>query len=302
MGPAELRDLAGDIKAAGLREPVTLTPDGKLLDGRNRALAFMMAGVEVRTVVYDADPWLFSASKNAHRHLTTDQVAMIVAELVKRGRAAPSPSNEGSAPAAADSTGQAPVPSNEGPGPTVAKAAKTANIPKTAVESALVVLEHGTEQQKAAVRSGEAKVRGEICPGNLWVIPGERMKGGREHTIPLSSIALEVLERQRAVRTGDLIFPGRGGSAMAYSHFALAPKELGVDAGTPHSWRSHFRDWCGDIGRIDRDLAESALAHALGGTEASYRCQTAVEARRPVMQAYADWLVSDGVAAVALRA
>ena len=59
-----------------------------------------------------------------------------------------------------------------------------------------------------------------------------------------------------------------------------------------------FRDWCGDIGDIERDLAEAALAHSLGSTEASYHRRTAVERRRSVMTQYAEWLNGDGVAKV----
>ena len=55
MHPGELRELAADIKANGLHEPLTLTPDGLLLDGRNRMLACEMAGVEPATVVYAGD-------------------------------------------------------------------------------------------------------------------------------------------------------------------------------------------------------------------------------------------------------
>jgi hypothetical protein len=73
----------------------------------------------------------------------------------------------------------------------------------------------------------------------------------------------------------------------------VAPTRAKLDAGTPHSWRSIFRDWAGDIGRIDRDLAETALAHALEDTEASYRRRTAIEARRPVMEAYGRWLSNE---------
>jgi integrase len=97
------------------------------------------------------------------------------------------------------------------------------------------------------------------------------------------------------MRTGDAVFPGRGGSVRAYSGFADPPIRAGLDVGSPHSWRSHFRDWAGDIGRVDRDLAESALAHALSSTEGAYRRQSAIEARRPVMEAYSAWL-SGGIA------
>jgi hypothetical protein len=63
-----------------------------------------------------------------------------------------------------------------------------------------------------------------------------------------------------------------------------------------------FRDWAGDIGRVDRDLAETALAHSLGSTEGSYRRRTAVEARRPVMEAYARWLLDEGANVIAFPA
>jgi integrase len=105
------------------------------------------------------------------------------------------------------------------------------------------------------------------------------MKGGKAHVVPLSSLALAILERQAGRRTGDAVFPGRSGSPLAYAGFATAPAEAKINAATPHSWRSVFRDWAGDIGRVDRDLAEAALAHSLGMTEASYRRSSAVEAR-----------------------
>jgi integrase len=138
----------------------------------------------------------------------------------------------------------------------------------------------------------------------LWTVPAARMKGGREHIVPLSSTALAILARQAAVRTGSTVFPGRGGSVLAYSGFADAPIRAGLDVGSPHSWRSIFRDCCGDILRVDRDLAESALAHALGNVEGAYRRGSAIEARRGVMQAYANWLASaeSGVVAFPARA
>ena len=63
MPPVALHELADDIAANGLHEPLTLAPDGRLLDGRNRALACELVGVEPSTVVYDGDPALFSLSR-----------------------------------------------------------------------------------------------------------------------------------------------------------------------------------------------------------------------------------------------
>jgi integrase len=124
----------------------------------------------------------------------------------------------------------------------------------------------------------------------LWSIPASRMKNNRKHVVPLSSLALAVLKRQAKVRMGDAVFPGVSSAPLSYDAFATAPGKAGVDAGTPHSWRSVFRDVCGDRLRIDRDLAEAALSHTLGAVEGSYRRETAIEARRPVMEAYAKWL------------
>jgi integrase len=134
----------------------------------------------------------------------------------------------------------------------------------------------------------------------LWTCLGERMKASKDHIVPLSDVALAVLKRQ--VRTGDYVFPGRGSGAMSYSNFADATVQAGFDAGSPHGWRSLFRDWAGDIGRVDRDLAEAALAHSLGAVEGAYRRQSAIEARRPVMAAYSRWLTGEETNVVEFKA
>ena len=119
MPPPDLRALANDIAANGLRDPITLTPDGLLLDGRNRALACVMAGVEPTTVVYAGDPALFSLSRNKlRRHMTIDQVAMAAARLVKTSQGG-------------DRRSENFKTSNEGL--KVGEAAKILEVPKTAV-------------------------------------------------------------------------------------------------------------------------------------------------------------------------
>jgi hypothetical protein len=55
-----------------------------------------------------------------------------------------------------------------------------------------------------------------------------------------------------------------------------------------------FRDWASEHGGVPRETAEAALAHSLGAVEGAYRRETAVEARRPVMEAYARWLTGEG--------
>jgi hypothetical protein len=147
MKPEELRELADDIVANGLRESITLTPDGLLNDGRNRALACEIAGVEPTTTIFHGDPWLYSLSRNKHRrHMTTDQIALVAAELAKQSRGG----DRGN-----QYTGG--KPSNEGL--PIAEVAKTAGVPKTAIESARVVLRYGTSEEIERVRTGEARAR-----------------------------------------------------------------------------------------------------------------------------------------------
>jgi hypothetical protein len=138
MSPAELRDLADDIATHGLHDPITLTPDNFLLDGRNRAFACVMAAVEPKTVVHDGDPWLFSLSRNKHRrHMSQDQIAMVVAELVT------------TKPLGANQHEGGPIEL-----PSVAQAAENAGIAETALKSAKVVHLHGTPDEIRAVKSG----------------------------------------------------------------------------------------------------------------------------------------------------
>jgi integrase len=92
----------------------------------------------------------------------------------------------------------------------------------------------------------------------LWTIhggPKGRMKAGKEHVVPLSSAMLEILEKMAALRTpgSDVAFPSLDVSRpINHAAFHIAFKQEGIDAGDPHGWRSVFRDWAFEIGRVDR--------------------------------------------------
>jgi integrase len=127
----------------------------------------------------------------------------------------------------------------------------------------------------------------------LWTVPKERMKGAKPHAVPLSDIALDVLTRQATVRCSDAVFPGMGGSPISYGAFSAAARGLGFDVGTPHSWRSVFRDTVEDTLGFPPHVAEAALAHSLGKVTSAYRRETGVEQRRGLMDAYARWLLGE---------
>jgi integrase len=156
-------------------------------------------------------------------------------------------------------------------------------------------------------RSGEvrgAKWSEVDFEARIWTIPASRMKANHEHVVPLSSAALALLERVMAGRCGEYIFPGirlipTAGRTKLREQPVDAPIGNNVPWGvvkrlapraTLHGFRSCFRDWCGDHG-IDRELAEHSLAHKFGSAvENAYARSKLLERRRPVMQAWADFL------------
>jgi integrase len=143
-----------------------------------------------------------------------------------------------------------------------------------------------------ACRSGEALGArwSEInWDSRVWTIPKERTKQGRQHQIPLSTRAMELLVRQKAVSNGsELVFSGYGkqfsGKAMSW-----VVKDLGFQV-TVHGFRSSFRDFCGDTTEFAREHVESCLGHQVGnGTELAYRRSTALEKRRVIMEAWSEY-------------
>ena len=154
-----------------------------------------------------------------------------------------------------------------------------------------------------AARSGE--VRGatwaEIdLEAAVWTVPKERMKAGKEHRVPLNTQAIKLLEAMPRIEGTELVFPApRGGQLSDMALTALTRRmNFRDDAGrvcVPHGFRSSFRDWVFERTDYPRDLAEAALAHALENkVEAAYRRGDALERRRAMMQAWANYC--EGVA------
>ena len=154
-----------------------------------------------------------------------------------------------------------------------------------------------------AARSGE--VRGanwaEIdLEAAVWTVPPERMKAGKEHRVPLNTQAIKLLEGMPRIEGTELVFPApRGGQLSDMALTALTRRmNFRDDAGrvcVPHGFRSSFRDWVFERTDYPRDLAEAALAHALENkVEAAYRRGDALERRRAMMQAWANYC--EGVA------
>jgi len=132
----------------------------------------------------------------------------------------------------------------------------------------------------------------------VWTIPGSRMKGGREHRVPLPDAALALLDTLPCIEGNPHLFPGaRHGRPL--SNMALLQLMRGMGYGVngarggyvPHGFRSSFRDWSGEVSSFPRDVAEMALAHAIKNkVEAAYRRGDLFVKRRKMMQKWCDYL------------
>jgi integrase len=134
----------------------------------------------------------------------------------------------------------------------------------------------------------------------VWTIPTERMKGAREHRVPLSDAALAVLSEMATIRMSDFVFPGQRGR-LSHRMLQLALTRIRSDV-TVHGFRSSFRDWAGNETHVPREICEAALGHATGNAvEAAYRRSDALEKRRELMTAWARHCERQGGNVVALR-
>jgi len=123
----------------------------------------------------------------------------------------------------------------------------------------------------------------------LWVIPKERMKGFREHRVPLSPQALAVLQRVKWDNNpSEFVFPSAKPDKAISNMTCLAVlKRMGRGDLTVHGFRSTFRDWAAESTAYPRDVCEMALAHAIvDKSEAAYRRGDLLDKRTRLMN---DW-------------
>jgi integrase len=152
-----------------------------------------------------------------------------------------------------------------------------------------------------AARSGEtagAKWSEIDLKAGLWTVPGTRMKSGRPHVVPLSRAALAILSDMLPFqREGDYVFVGDWeGAGLSDAAMASVLRRMRRRDFTIHGFRSSFRDWCGDETDFAREVAEAALAHAIGdATEAAYRRGSALEKRRALMEQWAKFVTTPPV-------
>jgi integrase len=123
----------------------------------------------------------------------------------------------------------------------------------------------------------------------VWIVPGERMKSGREHRVPLSDATLAIVEKMQAIRLDDRLFPStKPGARISYLPLDLALKKACSEKVTMHGFRSSFRDWCAEQTAFPAEVAELALAHQVGTkVEQAYMRSDLFQKRRQLAEAWA---------------
>lgn len=128
----------------------------------------------------------------------------------------------------------------------------------------------------------------------VWIIPAGRMKGGREHRIPLAQRAMSILTEMQALRISEFVFPGgRAKSPLSSMALLMLLRRMKCEAITAHGFRSTFRDWAAERTAFPHEVAEMALAHAVSNrVEAAYRRGDLFEKRVQLAEAWANFCVS----------
>jgi integrase len=122
----------------------------------------------------------------------------------------------------------------------------------------------------------------------IWTIPASRMKAGREHRVPLSPRAVEILEATKPLDK-DWLFPADSGGALSTMAMTMLLRRMERDC-TVHGFRSAFRDWAAESTGYAHEVCEMALAHVIGNkAEAAYRRGDLFEKRRRLMVEWASY-------------
>jgi integrase len=145
-----------------------------------------------------------------------------------------------------------------------------------------------------AARTGEVigAVWDEInLADRLWVIPPERMKGGREHRVPLSDPALAILRAMAAIRSGKHVFPGaRVRRPISNTALLTTLQRIGRGDLTVHGFRASFSTWVIEQTNFPTEVREMALAHTVGtAVERAYQRSDLFERRRQLAEAWTNF-------------
>jgi integrase len=126
-----------------------------------------------------------------------------------------------------------------------------------------------------------------------WTIPAQRMKGNREHRVPLSQEALEILKSTTTETGSNFIFPGLRSPQKPLSNMSMlmALRRMGREDLTTHGFRSTFRDWAAENTHHPREVIELCLSHVVAGsTESAYWRSDLLDKRRVLLDEWTNYI------------
>jgi len=139
----------------------------------------------------------------------------------------------------------------------------------------------------------------------IWTISSKRMKGGKEHRVPLSARALEIAEEMSKFgdEAGSFVFRGgRKGKPLSNMAMTEVLRRMGRGDLTVHGFRSSFRDWAAECTDFAGEVVEIALAHVVKNkVEAAYRRGDLFVKRRKLMAEWAKYATSPDTVVTSLR-
>jgi integrase len=123
-----------------------------------------------------------------------------------------------------------------------------------------------------------------------WTIPADRMKGQRQHRVPLSDDAIGLLGRMQTLKANEFVFPGDRGKPLSNMALLMMLRRMGRGDLTTHGFRSSFRTWAAECTGFSREVVEAALAHIIENkVEAAYQRGDLFEKRRRLIAEWAKY-------------
>jgi len=137
--------------------------------------------------------------------------------------------------------------------------------------------------------------------GDVWTIPANRMKGGKEHRVALCKEALAVIDEAIAINGHGYLFPNIRSGVISDATMSRMMERRGMKA-RPHGFRATFRTWCAEATETPYEVSESAIAHQTGNAiERTYRRTDFLEKRRILMEKWSSHILEQTGSVIQMR-
>ena len=121
----------------------------------------------------------------------------------------------------------------------------------------------------------------------LWTVPAVRMKGGKEHRVPLTDEMVAIIEPLKALASFYVFEGQKRHKPLSNMSMLMLLRRMGFGGFTVHGFRSSFRDWASEAANAPRELAEAALAHQVGSSvERAYARSDLLDRRRCLQESW----------------